>query len=233
MPRAHNNLPESQQSMAATERRKRWERRSEARPGELVAAALQLFAERGFAGTRLDDVAMRAGVSKATVYLYFESKERLFEAVVRESVTPNIDRIEALLDAYDGSTPNLLRALFTLVESVFQGPLPAVAKLVIAESGNFPELARLWANLVADRGLGVLRKIIQRGVDRGEFRPVNPADIAPAILAPVIMLALWKHSFGPYAQTKLDPGAVLRAHVETVIRGLAADQDAGAPPKAP
>src|SRR5215831_19824104 len=108
---------------------KRWERRKEARPAEIVAAALQLFSDRGFAATRLDDVATVAGVSKGTVYLYFESKEQLFEAVVREAVAPNIARAEALVEGFEGPTPELLRQLFELLGAALETPLTGVMKL--------------------------------------------------------------------------------------------------------
>jgi AcrR family transcriptional regulator len=201
---------------------KRWERRKDDRPRELVAAALQLFSERGFAATRLDDVAAAAGVSKGTVYLYFESKERLFEAVVREAVLPNLDRAEALLRAYQGTTPDLIRGLVGLFRPLLETPVTGVIKLILAESGNFPQLARLYADLVVRRGLGMLRSVIERGVTRGEFRPVDPAATAPLLIAPFILLAVWKHSFGAHTDLSLDPAAVLEAHLETVLRGLAA-----------
>jgi AcrR family transcriptional regulator len=201
---------------------KRWARRKDDRPRELVAAALQLFAERGFAATRLDDVAAAAGVSKGTVYLYFETKERLFEAVVREAVLPNLDRAEAMLGAYQGTTPDLIRGLVGLFRPLLETPVTGVIKLIFAESGNFPQLARLYADLVVRRGLGMLRSVIERGVTRGEFRPVDPAATAPLLIAPFILLAVWKHSFGAHTDLSLDPGAVLDAHLETVLRGLSA-----------
>jgi AcrR family transcriptional regulator len=201
---------------------KRWERRKDDRPRELVAAALQLFSERGFAATRLDDVAAAAGVSKGTVYLYFESKERLFEAVVREAVLPNLDRAEAMLGAYQGTTPDLIRGLVGLFRPLLETPGTGVIKLIFAESGNFPQLARLYADLVVRRGLGMLRSVIERGVTRGEFRPVDPAATAPLLIAPFILLAVWKHSFGAHTDLSLDPGSVLETHLETLLRGLAA-----------
>jgi AcrR family transcriptional regulator len=207
---------------------RRWERRAEARPRELVAAALKLFSERGFAATRLEDVAAEARVSKGTVYLYFESKEQLFEAVVREAISPNLDRAEAMLAAFEGPTPELLRAFYGLVRAVLDTPVTGVIKLILAESGNFPELARLYADLVVRRGLGVLQGILRRGVARGEFRPLNAEATAPLLMAPVVLLAAWKHSFGAYTNLTLDRDAVLDAHVETVLRGLLANP--GGPP---
>ena len=209
--------------MERTLRAKRWERRKEARPAEIVAAALQLFSNRGFAATRLEDVATVAGVSKGTVYLYFESKEQLFEAVVREAIAPNIDRAEAIVDAFEGPTSELLRRLFDLLGAALETPLTGVMKLLVAESGNFPQLARLYADLVLRRAFRLLERILERGIARGEFRPVDPRTTVPLIMAPVMLLGMWKHSFGAHTDLVLDRRAVLEAHRDNLLRGLAAD----------
>ena len=211
------------------ERAKKWERRSEERPAELVAAAQRLFVERGFAGTRLDDVAAAAGVSKATVYLYFESKEQLFEAVIRESVTPSFEQAAALVEVFDGTTPNLVRMLLRLFESALDGPFPAIAKLIISEAGNFPALTRLWTDLVLRRGFAFLTRVIERGIERGEFRPVEPDEVVPLVMGPILLLGLWKHSLGKHSDFQLDRSAILAAHVEMILRGLAADRSQPAP----
>ena len=109
-----------------------------------------------------------------------------------------------------------------ILETALDGPFPAIAKLVIGESGNFPELARLWADLVLRRGFALLQRIVERGVERGEFRPVDPAAAAPLMIAPVILLGLWKHSFGQHTELQLDRHAILAEHAETLLRGLAA-----------
>ena len=202
---------------------KRWERRKDARPAEIVAAALQLFSDRGFAATRLEDVATVAGVSKGTVYLYFESKEQLFEAVVRESVTPNIARAEALVDGWEGPTPELLRALFAFIGGVLETPITGVMKLIVSEAGNFPQLARMYADLVLRRAFALMRRILQRGVERGEFRPIDVEATVPLVVSPVVLLGVWKHSFGAHTDLALDRRRVLEAHCENLLRGLAAD----------
>jgi len=206
----------------AGERGKRWERRSDARPAELVAAALRLFAERGFAATRLEDVAASAGVSKGTVYLYFESKERLFEAVVHGAVTPKLDQAGQLVASFEGSTAALLETLFALLARALDGPVPSVIKLIVAESTNFPELARLWSDLVVQRAFALMGQVVQRGIDRGEFRAVDPSVAAPLLLAPVLVLALWQRTLAPHTQLSLEPRALLAAHLDTQLRGLAA-----------
>ena len=202
---------------------KRWERRKEARPAEIVAAALQLFSDRGFAATRLDDVATVAGVSKGTVYLYFESKEQLFEAVVREAVAPNIARAEALVDGFEGPTPDLLRGLFAFVGDVLETPLTGVMKLIVSESGNFPQLARMYADLVLRRAFALLRRILERGIARGEFHLMDLDATVPLVVAPVLLLGVWKHSFGAHTELTLDRRRVIEAHCENLLRALAAE----------
>lgn len=202
---------------------KRWERRKDARPAEIVAAALQLFADRGFAATRLEDVATVAGVSKGTVYLYFESKEQLFEAVVRESVAPNIARAEALVESWEGSTPELLRALFAFIGGVLETPVTGVMKLIVSEAGNFPQLARMYADLVLRRAFALMRRILQRGVERSEFRPIDVEATVPLVVSPVVLLGVWKHSFGAHTDLALDRRRVLEAHCENLLRALAAE----------
>ena len=139
----------------------RWTRRKDARPAELLAAALDLFVERGYAGTRLDDVASRAGVSKGTLYLYYSSKEELFKAVIREGLVPVYEHGERMVDAHTGSAEdlirNLLREWWEMVGATNLGGIP---KLMIAESGNFPDVTRYYFDEVVSRG----RKLVARAV---------------------------------------------------------------------
>src|SRR5262249_54233285 len=140
-----------------------------------------------------------------------------------EAISPNLARAEALVATFEGSTPDLLRAFYALVHSVLDTPVTGVIKLILSESGNFPELAQLYADLVVRRGLAVLQAVLRRGMARGEFRPLDPVATAPRLMARVVLLAAWKHSFGAYTDLRLDRHAVLDAHVETLLRGLAAN----------
>ena len=219
---ASADLTERSDKRSEAEPSRKWERRADARPKELISAALQLFAQRGFAGTRLEDVAAKAGVSKATVYLYFKNKEDLFEAVAREAVGPSLEQAQELVDAFHGPTADLLRTLVAIFERKLDGPLPALIKLIVAESGNFPKLAQLWANVGPRPGLALIQRILKRGIERKELRPFNPEQVAPLIVAPIILLAIWKQAFASHTDFQLNPHALLTEHVETLIRGLAA-----------
>lgn len=197
-------------------------RRKDARPGEIVAAALACFAERGFGATRLDDVAARAGVSKGTLYLYFAGKEDLFRAVVRDSVLPFLARAETEAAAFEGPTPALLERLVGMFMHLLATTrLGVIPKLVIAESGQFPDLARFYVDEVVTRGLRQIGAILRRGIARGEFRPVDVDSAVRCIVAPVLVAALWKNALEPHVGRPWDVEAVLRTHVDLLLRGLA------------
>src|SRR5260370_7750478 len=86
----------------------RWQRRKQARPGEILTAALELFVERGFTATKLADVARRAGVTKGTVYLYFDGKEALLKAIVRQTIVPALATGDHLVPDHQASPADLL-----------------------------------------------------------------------------------------------------------------------------
>ena len=202
--------------------RPRWRRRKEARPDEILAAALASFAERGFAATRLDDVAARAGISKGTLYLYFKSKEELFEAVVRATLVPNLERLEALSATFEGPSAQLLERLLLTIAGVVDSQIGAIPKLVIAEAGNFPELARFYLEAVVRRGLRLIGAILRRGIGRREFRPIDVDHAVFCVIAPMLIAALWKRSLEPHDAAPLDAQALARAHLDLLLRGLEA-----------
>jgi AcrR family transcriptional regulator len=209
----------------------RWQRRKEARPAEILDAALSVFAEKGFAAARLEQVARRAGVSKGTLYLYFDSKEALFEAVVRSAIVPRIADAESLLAAHDGSAAELLGKLYRAFADVMADPkVSAIPKLVISEAGNFPELARFYLREVVSRGLRLMQAVLERGVARGEFIPVDPHHATRLLIAPVLFLALWRQSLGRHDEKPLDADEFLADALALLTRGLAV-RDTASPSK--
>jgi AcrR family transcriptional regulator len=200
----------------------RWRRRKDARPAEILSAALACFAERGFAATRLDDVALRAGVTKGTVYLYFQNKEELFKAVVRQALLPNIERVEALIGEATAPAPLLLERLIASFSEVISSPVSAIPKLVLAEAGNFPDLARFYLDEVVHRGTALVRRVLRTGIERGEFREVDLDSTVMCVIAPMIFAALWRHSLGRHEPAALDPRALGAAHLSLLLDGLVA-----------
>ena len=202
----------------------KWRRRKDARPGEIVAAALEVFAEKGFAAARLDDIAARAGVSKGALYLYFETKQDLFAAVVRDAVSPNIAMVEAAAMTMDLPFDQIAQLfLARAADLMTNSPVGLVAKMVIGESRNFPDLARIWHDEVVSRVLGVVTGLIERAQARGEIRPGDPRFHALALIGPLLMGVLWREVLVPVGAQPLDLKALARQHVETVLHGLLAE----------
>ena len=200
----------------------RWARRKHARPEEITAAALELFVERGYAGTRLEDVAASAGISKGTLYLYFANKEELFKAVVREGLVSPIAEMRGLVDQFEGSTLELLRMmLFGWWERIGASRIGGIPKLVISEAGNFPELARFYLAEVVEPAQAATVAIVERGIARGEFRAVNADVVARLMAAPMLGLLMWRNALEPFSKAKLDPLAYLETHLDMLRHGLA------------
>ncbi len=208
-------------SSASSSPRPRHARRKEARPGEILAAALALFAQHGFAATRLEDVAHRAGVSKGTIYLYFPTKEALFRAVIRQGLVPNVAAMEALAAAHTGSAAALLTEIAARMLAITESDLAVIPRLVLTESGNFPNLARFYAEEVAGRGRSLIAGIFARGIERGEFRPLDIQTLVSLFAAPILLILLWRTTFARHGIIPLDPKVLLKTHLETFFRGLA------------
>jgi AcrR family transcriptional regulator len=197
-------------------------RRKDARPSELTSAALDLFVEKGFSATRLDDVAARAGVSKGTLYLYFDSKEALFKAVIEEGIVPTLAAAEQRVAVFDGSAIELLRhLLFGWWQEIGATRLAGVPKLIISESRNFPEVAQYYHDKVIVRSRALLRSALERGIDRGEFRPLDVETAIDVIIAPLLMLVIWRFSLG-FCKQQSDPQTYLETHFNLLVHGLSA-----------
>lgn len=209
------------------QRKRRPARNDEARQERveaILAAALDVFSEKGFAPARLEDVAARAGIAKGTIYLYFPSKEALFEALIRSGIAAPIAAMEARLLALDGSTEVLLRALFAwLRQEVLGTRRVEIARLVLSEAPRFPELARLYHEEVVSRGLRLVRRIAERARERGEFGSGEIEAFPHLVIAPALVALLWTASFERFEP--LDVEGLFGAHVDLLLRA----SRAGAP----
>lgn len=199
------------------------ERRKEARPGELVKAALDLFVEKGFAGTRVEEVAARAGVSKGTLFLYFSSKEDLFKAVIRENIANLFPAWNEEFKAFEGSSAQMLHYAMDLWWSkVGNTPASGIVKLVISEAQNFPDIAAYYQEVVVEPGTHLLQSILQRGLSRGEFHHVEPSNGVFSIISAMIFLMMWKHSMGACAASAniVDPQKFIHMHIDLLLTGM-------------
>ena len=204
----------------------KWQRRADDRPREICAAALDVFAEKGFAAAKLEDIARRAGVSKGTLYLYFADKAELFRAVVRDAIAPNVQAIATAVSAIDAPFADMVRMfLARFAEREAQLPVGAVAKIVIGESRNFPELARVWHDEVASKAIAALSALIERAQQRGEARPGDPRLYALSLVGPMVLGALWRATLVPAGAKPLDLHELAKQHAETILHGLLMEQD--------
>jgi TetR/AcrR family transcriptional regulator len=199
------------------------ERRKEARPGELLAAALDLFVEKGFAATRSEEVAQRAGVSKGTLFLYFPTKEDLFKAVVRANIGQTISDGAAELSKFAGSTAQMIPYMLGMWWERFgDTKASGLSKLMMSEATNFPDLAAFYYQEVIEPNHNLVKSMVQRGIDRGEFRPVDVDNAVFNIITPMVYLINWKHSMGCCIspEQQIDPTKYLAAHADMVVHAL-------------
>ena len=196
-------------------------RRKEARPAELIAAALALFVERGFAATRLDDVALAAGVSKGTLYLYFDSKEALFRAVIEQNLLPALKQAEDVVAHYDGKAAELLAGLMRgWLDSVNTSKTGEVLKLIVTEARNFPDVATYYNDAVVERAKRLVSQVLEVGIRNDEFRAVDPVMAFHVLFAPTMMQIIWRHSVGACSTLVLDPDRYLDFSIDLILNGL-------------
>jgi len=202
-------------------KRPRQRRAPAERPGEIIDAALALFVEKGFAATRLDDVAERAGLSKAAIYLYFDDKIALFQGVIQRAIGSNLGMVEAMLAAHRGSVAELLpRILEFMASRIEETPMASVAKLVIAESRAFPEIGRFYLEEVIGRGLPLMESLVVRGIAQGEFRKVDPGLTVRSIIGAMLLAIIWRTVFEPIGAEKVDVRALARHHADLMLHAL-------------
>ena len=199
----------------------KFRRRKADRPAEIVQAALAVFAEKGFAAAKLDEIAARAGVSKGAVYLYFETKEDIFRAVVQQAVAPNMQAIRAMIAAHPGPFADLIRAVPERVAALVEVlPVGGVLKMVIGEARNFPQIARLWHDELVAHALGALCDAVAAAQARGEVRAGDPRTYALQLISPLLLSVIWQETFVPVGAAPFDLRAVARQHVQTMLAGM-------------
>lgn len=198
----------------------KFRRRSEARPDEILDAALGVFAERGFDAARMDDIAARAGVSKGALYLYFDSKEALLKGLIEREVAPIAAMLSGMAGA-GGSDPRATLALIVRTASkLTQAPsFAATPRLILSVAARFPEIGLHYRQRVVDIGLGAVEALIAKGVAKGVFRQIDPRAAARMVLGPVMLKALHVHILGGAPDD--DAEARAAAIADILFKGIA------------
>lgn len=193
----------------------RFQRRKEDRPQEITAAAFEVFAEKGYARARVQEVAARAGVSKGLLYLYFDTKQALFKAVIRSVVMRRIDALLAAVENTELSSEAFMRGpLIEFMKTLPGSPVAVVIRLLIAEGQRHPDLVDYyWDNVVA-KGLAALTRIIERGVERGEFRDTDVTRLPQLVLAPAMVSVIWRILF---TRHQLDTDRLIETQIDMLL----------------
>ena len=198
--------------------------RRDTRPQEIVAAAFEEFAAKGYTAARLEDVAARARVSKGLPYLYFKTKEELFKAVVRSVITPHFDAIRRQMETTDMSSEDFLKGPFlAFIQELVLSRRAAIARLLIAEGPKHPELTAFYFEHVISHGIEALRGLIDRGVAQGEFRPTHLREFPQLLIAPVLTAVLWRALFERHHH--LDTDKLLETHIGLILDAIRAPHD--------
>lgn len=197
------------------------------RRADILSAAREVFSQRGYAGTRMDDVARAVGVSKAALYLQFASKEALFQALVTDVIETSLpDAVPA--DFADVPAANLLEGFVTFAaERLTSAEVAFVPRIIIGEGSNFPDLARFYHNHVVDRGFTAVEAIIRHGVVRGEFDCDDPAMACRTVIGAMLLGAVWRMVFEPIGARPVDPAAMARTHSRILLNGLLVRKEPG------
>lgn len=201
----------------------KWRRRAADRPKEIIAAALEVFSEHGFTRARLDDIARAAGVSKGALYLYFETKQDLFKAVVQDAIEPRLLKIRTGAGTEIPFDEAARLGVGVLVSAIQSNPrIGGVLKLIVAESRNLPELALIWHQTVITPLLSLISDIIRRGQRSGEVRSGDPELFAMGLLGPLVLGLLWRETFESIGADPLPLEALASQHLDTVLKGMKA-----------
>jgi len=206
---------------------KKFRRRAEARPDEVLDAALELFTQKGFAATRVDDIAARAGISKGAVYLYFPSKEAILEGLVRRAVTPIADHALGMISHFEGDPRFAVSMVMKMIGGRLSDPkLLAVPRLIIREVVNFPHLAEMYRREVLDRVIPVVETLIRRGIDQGYLRQVDANLTIRSIVGPIALHILMAEIFGIMPKEGLALDRLIDNHLTILFDGLSAPEGA-------
>jgi AcrR family transcriptional regulator len=197
-------------------------RRKAERPQEIIEAAFAEFSRNGYAMTTLDHIAERAGVTKGTIYVYFENKEHLFISMVHDAMQASLDTIHEMFERHEGSTADLLRAQFSLIYQhlVEDRRRREVVRMLIAEASRFPALADRYHEEIHRPCMDMLSQVIQRGMDRGEIRRSAITDCLLVIIGPIALVDVWMMMFDD--RHPIDVKAYFDAHIDLVLKGLLA-----------
>jgi AcrR family transcriptional regulator len=203
----------------------RYRRRKQDRPQEITAAAFEAFAEKGFAATRVEEVANRAGISKGLMYLYFKTKEELFKAVIRSVVMRRVDALIEVIENTHLSSEDFMRGpMAEFMKQVPDSPVAIVVRLLLSEGPRYPDLVDYYWENVVSRGLKTIEAFVERGVARGEFRKTAISEFPQLFVAPMMLGIIWRILF---AKRSLDTDRMIDLQIDMILAHIGAGEESG------
>lgn len=197
-----------------------YRRRKQDRPQEITAAAFEVFAENGYASTRVEEVARRAGVSKGLMYLYFKTKEELFKAVIRNIVIRRVDALIDNVETTELSSRDFIRGpLASFMKKIPGSPVAVVVRLLISEGPRHPDLVEFYYQNVVKKVLAAIHRFVERGIDRGEFRHSAIDELPHLFFAPVMLSIVWRTTFSKHP---LDTDKLIQTQIDMVLTQIKA-----------
>jgi AcrR family transcriptional regulator len=208
----------------------RWTRRKAARPSEIRDAALELFVQQGFAKTRVEEIAQRAGVTAGAIYRYFPNKEAILDSLIRDSLLESLDAIADRLRQRKGKVTDMIGpALWSWWQLIGDGKLSGLAKLMVAEGDNFPALRDFYFEQAIEERCGrLIDYLVRKGIAQGEFRVADVDYTVKIIRSSLLMSQIWKHSFAACESQSLDMRRFFEAYAQLLIAGLNQNTSKGA-----
>lgn len=209
----------------------KWRRKPERRPDDILDGALIEFRRRGFTGARIEDIAKHAGLSKGTVYLYFDSKEDMLKELVRRSVMPIAVALKNIADhicdqCEEEPAADLIRRMMMIVaENLTDSKISSIPLLIIGEAGNFPELAAFYRKEVIEVTMEALGIVMKRGMETGEFKNIDVSYAIRSLMSVVIMQVLWNGVFAVKSDAEIPIKELMNSHLDIYLNGIMLPQE--------
>ena len=202
----------------------KFERRSHARPDEMLDAALSEFIKHGFSATRVEDIALAAGVSKGSIYRYFPSKQSLMEGLVKRGVTPISEHSLAMIGGLEGNPREIIERIIQMMGQKLSEPNAlSIPKLIMREAISFPQIAKLYRDEVIELAMPALIGLIKQGIAQGHFVEVDAEMAVRSIVGPILAHVLLFEVFEVGSKDELALDRLIETHLKVLFNGLCAE----------
>lgn len=186
----------------------------------MLSAALDEFYEKGFTAARMDDIAERCGLSKGTLYLYFNSKVALFNGLIETIAKPNQSKLIEMMTLAPSAESAITAITEFMPHLIEHSQIPRLIKILVGDSGAFPEIVQQYKVQVIEQALTALAEVFKRSNESGETRIAEPELFSRLMVAPVIFSAVWKAVFAQPDNPGFDMSGLFKLHQKIMLNAL-------------